>query len=307
MKKILSSIIACSFLLTSNAFATFKDVGKDDWYYEAVRYVYENNILTGMGDGLFAPKDNMTRAMIVQALYNMEDKPSIIGENTYEDVEKGKWYEDAIIWSSENNLVTGVGNNKFSPNSFITKEQMVTILYNYAKSQNYDVTVGEDTNILSYNDAFELSDYAYSPMQWACGENIISGFEDNLSPKKALTRAEVATIIMNFNNAYPRNDIAWVELKGSISTGYSWVATGYDDTIINVSDYMYFEANDSDNVGQVGNFKFKVKSLKEGKTTITFNYMRPWEEEVLSTVDCNVEVKSDKKVVIFLDLVTVKN
>jgi len=288
MKKTLVLLTIGATLLVNTSFASFKDINTNDWYYDAVQYVSENNILNGTGEDLFSPSENMTRAMIVQALYNMEENPEFQGDNIYEDVEAGKWYENAIIWSSKNNIVSGVDENLFAPNTLITREQMVTILHNYAKYKGYDVSIGEDTNILSYNDAFELSEYAYSPMQWACGAQIIKGYEGNLLPKNNLTRAEFATIIYNFYSYYPRYDLGWVELKGNPTTGYTWTATGYDEEIVKVYDCTYSQEGDSDLVGQGGTFKFKLKSLKPGVTTVTFKYMRPWEEEAITTIVCEI-------------------
>ena len=105
---------------------------------------------------------------------------------------------DAVAWAAENGIVSGVGDNKFATDTAITREQMVTILYNYAKYKGYDVSVGEDTNILSYNDAFDIAAYAIPAMQWACGAGLTQGDGQNLTPKASATRAQVAAIITRF-------------------------------------------------------------------------------------------------------------
>ncbi len=292
MKKSVVLGVTAVALLSSFSYATFSDVPSSAWYHDAVKYVSENKILNGVGDNMFAPAGKMTRAMIVQALYNMEEEPDIIVKNLYDDVEIGKWYENAISWGVGSGIVKGVGNNKFSPNSYITKEQMITILHNYAKYKKYDVSVGEDTNILSYNDALDLSEYAFEPMQWACGAKIIVGSDGNLLPKKELTRAEVATIIKNFKMYYARGSKAWVELEGNVTTGYVWSASQYDKNIVEVSDYEYTSPQDDTIVGQPGKFKFEMTALKEGSTEVIFRYARQG-ENAIKTIVCGVIVDSN--------------
>ena len=85
------------------------------------------------------------------------------------------------------------------PDDNITREQLASILFRYAKFKGYDVSVGEDTNILSYEDAFSISEYAIPAMQWACGAGIISGNEDGtLNPGGHAQRAHAAQMLMKF-------------------------------------------------------------------------------------------------------------
>ena len=289
MKRSIVLGVTALAVLNSMSFAAFSDVPTSAWYHDAVKYVSENKILNGVGDNMFAPGGNMTRAMIVQALYNMEEEPDILIKNLYDDVESGKWYEDAISWAVGSGIVKGVGNNRFSPDTYITKEQMITILHNYANYKKYDVSVGENTNILSYDDALEVSEYAFEPMQWACGAGIIVGAEGKLLPKKDLTRAEVATIIRNFNMYYARGNKAWVELEGNPSTGYVWSASQYDKNIVEVSEYEYVSAGDDTILGQPGKFKFELTALKEGSTEVVFRYKKA-EEDSIKTIVCGVIV-----------------
>jgi len=291
MKKSFFIIAVFIILLTNNSMAKFNDVSEESWYYKAVKYVSDNNILNGIDNNLFAPQSNITRAMSAQLFYNLENKPNITSGNLYTDVENGKWYEKAITWASENNIVNGVGDNKFAPNENVTKEQMITMLYNYATYKKYDVSIGEDTNILSYSDIFDLAEYAYSPMQWACGAQIIVGDNGKLLPKKQLTRAEVASIIKNFRIYYIEDRYtAWVELTGNITTGYQWVPVWYEDNMVNVSEYDYIENENTEVVGASGKFRFEIKALNKGNTIVIFNYMRSWEDTPIKTVVCNVEI-----------------
>jgi hypothetical protein len=178
----------------------FTDVKLTDWFYKDIEYVFGKNIMQGTSATTFAPNVNTTRAMIVTVLYRLENEPMVGGTNTFEDVADGQWYTKAITWAQQNKIVEGYNETTFGPNDNITREQMAAILYRYAKYKGYDVSVGEDTNILSYEDALEVSEYAITAMQWACGAGLIKGTSDStLSPKTGATRAQVAAIIHRFH------------------------------------------------------------------------------------------------------------
>lgn len=176
----------------------FTDVNENDWFYEDVAYVYEKSLMNGTGSSLFSPDVTTTRGMIVTILYRLEGEPSVSGNCPFEDVKAGSYCEKAIIWAEENDIVSGYGNGKFGPDDPITREQMAVILYRYAQYKTLDVSVGEDTNILSYNDAPDISEYAFSAMQWICGEGIMKGSDGNLMPQGNATRAQVAALLHRF-------------------------------------------------------------------------------------------------------------
>ena len=179
--------------------SAFTDADPTAWYHDGVHYVLENGIMSGLGNGQFAPNDTTSRAMLAQILYNMEGKPAIRSGIPFEDVSESDWYAMAISWAESNGIIGGYGNGKFGPNDDLTREQLVTIMYRYAKNKGIDVSVGEDTNILSYNDAFDVSEWAIPAMQWAVGNGLISGrTASTLNPKDKATRAEIATIIMRY-------------------------------------------------------------------------------------------------------------
>ncbi|SMC65349.1 S-layer homology domain-containing protein [Papillibacter cinnamivorans] len=176
----------------------FTDVTADDWFYENVLYVYENGLMKGTGGGMFAPNSTLTRGMFVAILYRMSGDTGSY-TNTFSDVPSGAWYENSAAWAYENDITGGIGNDLFGPGIAITREQLAVMLYRYAQYMGYDVSVGEDTNILSYNDAFDISDYAYSALQWACGSGIINGDDNgNLNPQSSATRAEAAAMLQRF-------------------------------------------------------------------------------------------------------------
>ena len=143
------------------------------WYHEAVDYVLVNGLMSGYGNGLFGPEDNLSRAQLCQIIYNLEGQPAATGGSAFTDVADGAWYFDAVTWAAENGIVGGYGGGLFGPEDNITREQLAAILYRYAQVKGYDVSVGEDTNILSYADALDVSEWAIPAMQWACGSGVI--------------------------------------------------------------------------------------------------------------------------------------
>lgn len=176
----------------------FKDVKKNDWFYEAVNYVYEKKLMNGTGKNEFSPNISTTRGMIVTILYRLEGSPKV-ENSTFTDVASTEYYAKAVAWGEANGIVKGYGEGKFGPNDLITREQLAAIMYRYSNYKKYDTSVGEDTNILSYNDISELSEYAVPSMQWACGAGLVNGIGDGkLAPKGNATRAQLATILMRY-------------------------------------------------------------------------------------------------------------
>ncbi|NLK92245.1 MAG: S-layer homology domain-containing protein, partial [Bacteroidales bacterium] len=173
----------------------FADVKEDNWFYEAVKYVYENDLMKGTGDNTFSPNEMTTRGMIVTILHRLEDSPSA-GANSFSDVEGNKYYANAVAWASENNIVSGYGNGKFGPEDAITREQLATILMNYANYKGYDVSAKADLS--KYEDSKEISNWALDAISWANAEGLIQGDGNNLTPTANATRAQVATILNRF-------------------------------------------------------------------------------------------------------------
>ena len=163
----------------------FTDVSVNAWYYEAVKYVYENGIMNGMDRYSFQPNGTLTRAMVWTMLARLD------GVNT----EGGNsWYAKAQEWATANSVSDGE-----NPTGEVTREQLVTMLYRYAQYKGYDVSIGEDTNILSYVDVDQVSDWAMEAFQWACGTGVIEGDENAaLTPKASTTRAQAAAMFMRF-------------------------------------------------------------------------------------------------------------
>jgi len=153
--------------------------------------------MNGTNSDTFNPTGGITRGMFVAVLYRLSGDTGSY-TSSFADVPSGKWYENAVAWATQNGIAGGVGNNRFAPDSGITRQQLAVLLYNYAKYKGYDVSIGEDTNILSYEDALTISDYAYPALQWACGAGIMDGDNEYLRPNAPATRAQVAAMLERF-------------------------------------------------------------------------------------------------------------
>lgn len=176
----------------------FNDVSANDWFASAVDYVTGKGMMNGTADNTFSPKANTTRGMVVTVLYRLENQPSTSAAS-FTDVASGAYYANAVAWANANGIVSGYGSGKFGPNDKVTREQLAAILYRYAQYKKYDVSVGEDTNILSYDDAQSISSYAIPAIQWACGAGVVTGKSGSkLDSKGNATRAEVAAMLMRF-------------------------------------------------------------------------------------------------------------
>lgn len=188
--------ISATFVAESEQELPFTDVASGEWYYEAVQYVYNNELMNGMSATTFEPNSTTTRGMIVTMLYRLENEPTAASAG-FSDVAAGQWYTDAVNWAAANNIVNGYGDGQFGPTDTITREQMMAILYRYAQYKGYDVTASADLS--AYTDAANISSYAVSAMQWAVGEGLINGITDTtLVPGGSATRAQVAAILMRF-------------------------------------------------------------------------------------------------------------
>lgn len=175
---------------------TFADVPASAWYCDAVEYVYENGLMSGVSGGRFAPNDTLTRAMLVQTLYAMEGRPAAASAG-FADVASGDWYASAVNWAAANGVVSGVSETGFGPNNALTREQLALILYRFAQYKGYDVTGTSD--LAAYADGSSVSGWAAEAMGWAVDAGLISGVGGNqIAPTGTASRAQVAQILMNF-------------------------------------------------------------------------------------------------------------
>ena len=177
----------------------FADVAKGSWYYEGVRYAYENGLMSGTGEGTFSPDLPTGRGMLVTILYRLAGSPAA-GSASFTDVAKGQWYADGVAWASANGVVSGYPDGSFRPNDTITREQMAAILYQYARIQGKLDDSRADLSIFS--DLDSLSAYAKEPMSWAVAQGLFSGVSaDTLAPGGSTTRAQATVILTAFSKA----------------------------------------------------------------------------------------------------------
>ena len=176
----------------------FTDIKEEDWFFEAVKYVVQKGLFSGTSETTFEPNTTMTRGMLVTVLYRLTGSPEVKGQSNFTDVEPGKYYTNAVIWAVQNGIVSGYGNGLFGTNDIVSREQMATILFRYAKAKGYDTSLIKD--IGGFTDSDQVASYAKRAMQWAYANGIIAGTsETTLSPKSSATRAQVAVILMRFD------------------------------------------------------------------------------------------------------------
>ena len=204
MKKRMVSVLLCFImafgLLPTKTMAAedlpFRDVNKTDWFYNEVKYVYERDLMTGISPTAFSPNETATRGMAVTILWNLDGRPAA-AEKCFTDVAAGQYYTDAVMWAAANQIIDGYGDGKFGPHDSITREQLVVILYRYARHKAYDVTAAADLSLFS--DCGMVSGYAVNAMAWAKAHGLITGVTaTTLSPQEHATRAQIAAILMRF-------------------------------------------------------------------------------------------------------------
>ncbi len=185
--------------------AKITDVSKH-WAKKSIAYVVEKNLFKGVStatgkDGKtvnnFEPESNMTRSMVVTVLHRLAGTPAVTANAGMADVKSGTWYENAVNWAVSQKIVNGVGENRFAPDRPITREAFVTMLYNYAKTNNPKMNKMGD--ISKFKDASSVSSWAKDALQWAVGMGFLTGNDKGeLSPAKSITRAEVASIFERY-------------------------------------------------------------------------------------------------------------
>ena len=184
----------------------YYDVNTGKWYHEGIHYMLDNAVMNGVGEHSFDPNGSLTRAMLVTILYRAQGTPSIDGQShPFTDVAGGKWYSDAITWAYQNSVVNGTSATTFEPDGDITREQLATILYRYAKNIEH-VDVSNRANLDEiFADANQITAYAREALSWAVADGYMKGSTSNgatkVYPKDGATRAEVATLLMRYLKA----------------------------------------------------------------------------------------------------------
>ena len=191
----------CQVTVLENSAPHYEDVPESAWYYEAVQYTSAHGLFQGMTETKFGPNLTMTRGMLVTVLYRMEGEPAVEGQtHPFTDVDASRYYGDAITWAANSGVVNGMTDTRFAPEAAVTREQMVTILYRYAKLKDADVTAKGDLE--SFPDHDQVKPYARDAFSWAVGAGIIQGDSNGsvatLSPRNSATRAQVAAVLMRY-------------------------------------------------------------------------------------------------------------
>ena len=169
---------------------------KGNWAHEGIDYCIVNGYMNGIAPNIFAPNAYVTRAQLVTILYRVAGEPATEFKGIFSDVEDGQWYSAAIEWAAANDVVNGVGESKFNPMGYITREQIAAILYRYSKGLKVE------GDLEAFADGDTASSYAVDALAWAVQEGLIAGIKSGdvtiLAPKDNATRAQIASIIMRF-------------------------------------------------------------------------------------------------------------
>ena len=178
----------------------FTDVEENGWYHTGVDFMVKNGFMNGVADDAFDVDGNLTRAQLVTILYRIAGEPESTATNPFADVADGQWYTNAVIWAAENGIVKGVNTTTFAPNDQITREQIATILFRYAKAEKVE------GKLAGFPDAEKVSDYAADAMAWAVEQGLINGISESdgktyLAPQETATRAQIAAILMRYLTA----------------------------------------------------------------------------------------------------------
>lgn len=172
----------------------FRDLDRTQWYHSGVDYCVEHGLMNGIAPDRFDPEGSVTRAMLVTILYRTEGQPDVSGKtNPFRDVANGQWYTDAVIWAAAQGIVNGVSETSFAPDDSITREQIATILFRYAKGEPPKMNV-----LATFADVGDISGYAREAVNWAVDCGIINGMDGRLAPTEGATRAQIATILSRF-------------------------------------------------------------------------------------------------------------
>jgi hypothetical protein len=177
---------------------SYTDLDSEAWYMEAVNFVVSQKLMVGYGNQKFGPDDDLTRAEMVQILYNRAGRPQLSADTTspFADVTPGSWYYDAIRWAAQAGIVEGYGNDTFGPNDKITREQFIKILWMNADSPQASMA---SMASLGYSDGHSVSSWAQDAVLWASETGLIQGCGDGtLKPTAIATRAQAAQILMRF-------------------------------------------------------------------------------------------------------------
>lgn len=199
--KIIGYYVPEGGMVNAGTILPYKDVSSSSWYYDYVKFCFEEGLMTGTDDTHFSPDQILTRGMFVTILYRMEGSPDVTFTKKFGDVPDGQFYSSAVTWANKHNIVTGYeDSNNFGVSDPITREQLAVMLYRYADYNGQNTSIRN--NLSSFPDRDSVSSYAKSQMQWAVAAELISGDQGKLNPQGASSRAVCATMINRFADKY---------------------------------------------------------------------------------------------------------
>ena len=177
----------------------FADVAKDQWFYDAVEYVYSKELMDGVSETAFAPDATLSRGMVATVLYRLAGEPASAGESAaFPDVTSDAWFAKAVSWASAEQIVTGYDDGKFYPDGNITREELAVMLWRYAKAAGKDT--GTTGDLSAFSDTAAVSSWAVKALTWCVEQGILTGRDSGiLDPGGTATRAEAAAILMRYS------------------------------------------------------------------------------------------------------------
>ena len=182
----------------------FSDVNETDWFYDATRYVNKHDLFQGISETEFAPNSPLTRGMLVTVLFRFSNAIQY-ARSTFDDVPEDAYYSQAVCWASKNGIVNGIGNNQFAPDESITRQDLATIMYRYARFKGKGFAMN-NAYLLDYADRDAISEYAYEPVCWCTTTKVMTEKDENqFDPTGLATRAETATIMQRLNEVFNNN------------------------------------------------------------------------------------------------------
>lgn len=296
--------LSCSLLPVTGLAAShpFQDVSSSHWADSAVEYVYDNNLMNGTGTRTFAPGGTLTRAMFVTILGRMHGVNTARYPGTsFSDVPSNQWYSPYVAWASDQGIVTGTGNGRFSPNTSVTREQMATMISRYVETEGILLLDAEDAPN-GFKDASSVSTWARDGLELMRRTGILTGYADGtFGPKKTATRAEAAMIFMRLCVLLDGENLdePTIEIEGFV----------YQDDIIVLDDSeKYSESGNTvtfsksrelqnlkkDDIVVVGtDSAYKVVSTSVGENSVQVTYTTPELYEFLESIDVEGEAYMD--------------
>ena len=182
-------------------YSPYDDVSGNSWYAGAAYYAYANALMTGTSLTEFSPQQTVSRAMTATLLYRMAGEPEVSSSVSAHDIPSGTWYTKAALWAVENDIFPGTEDGTFSPDQAVTREELITALYRYARIGGFDVSSGEAISLSAFPDSSEISPWASDAVRWAAAEDIMKGDDRGyLMPRDHLTRAQLATVLQTWGS-----------------------------------------------------------------------------------------------------------